>query len=198
MSRVKAGHPARFFLFALSLLAPSALLGPSALLALEGRLLLPGGAPASGYQVSVVGQTVSVTTNQEGRFRIFPDPPAPFLLVATGPAGEVSAPMEVPRIPESGAVELEIPPVFRDSVTVASGVAPNIESPPAAATGVIGQEDLEQRQPPRLADAIAGIAGISRTDESSTAVPVIRGLGRGRTLILLDGARVTTERRAGA
>jgi outer membrane receptor protein involved in Fe transport len=198
MSRVKAGRPARFFLFALSLLAPSALLGPSALLALEGRLLLPGGEPASGYQVSVVGQTVSVTTNQDGRFRIFPDPPVPFLLIATGPAGEVSAPMEVPRIPESGAVELEIPPVFRDSVTVASGVAPNIESPPAAATGVIGQEDLEQRQPPRLADALVGIAGISRTDESSTAVPVIRGLGRGRTLILLDGARVTTERRAGA
>ena len=192
MSRAKAGLPARLLLFALSLLAPSVLL------AIEGRLLLPGGEPASGYQVSVVGQTVSVTTDREGRFRIFPDPAVPFLLIATGPAGEVSAPMEIPRIPESGLVELEIPPVFKDSVTVAAGVAPNIESPPAAATALLGQEDLEQRQPPRLADAIVGIAGISRTDGSSTAVPVIRGLGRGRTLILLDGARVTTERRAGA
>src|SRR5690349_12125539 len=190
MLRIKAGIPALLLLAVLWL--------PSSLLALEGRLLLPGGAPASGYQVSVVGQTVSVTTDRDGRFRIFPDPPFPFLLVATGPAGEVSAPIEVPQPPESGGIEIEIPPVFRDSVTVASGVAPNIESPPAAATAVIGQEDLEQRQPPRLADTLIGIAGISRTDETSTAVPVIRGLGRGRTLILLDGARVTTERRAGA
>ncbi|HKV09704.1 MAG TPA: TonB-dependent receptor [Thermoanaerobaculia bacterium] len=192
MFRSKAGFPALFLLSLLSLLAPSALR------AIEGRLLLPGGAPASGYQVSVVGQTVSVTTDREGRFRIFPDPPFPFLLVATGPAGEVSAPMEVPQPEAAGEIEIEIPPVFKDSVTVAAGVAPNIESPPAAATAVIGQEDLEQRQPPRLADTLVGIAGISRTDETSTAVPVIRGLGRGRTLILLDGARVTTERRAGA
>ena len=47
-------------------------------------------------------------------------------------------------------------------------------------------------------DVVQGIAGVSRSEEGPTGVPAIRGLTRGRTLVLLDGARVTTERRAGA
>lgn len=175
----------------------SLLLAPVAAWAIEGQLLLPSGEPAVGYQVSVVGRTVSVTTNAEGRFRIVPDPQPPFRLIATGPGGEVSPPMDVDQSAEGGLV-LVIPSAFKDTITVATGVAPNIEAPPAAATFVLGQEELEQRRPPRLHDALQGVAGASRTDETSTGVPVIRGLGRGRTLILLDGARVTTERRAGA
>ncbi|HYO11595.1 MAG TPA: TonB-dependent receptor [Thermoanaerobaculia bacterium] len=192
MRKLSLGPPGPFLLSLLFLLSPSLAL------AFEGVLLTPEGMPAAGYEVSVVGTSVSVTTNQEGRFRINPNPPTPFLLIATGPRGDISAPMEILEVPASGRIEVMIPPAFKDTVTVAAGVAPNIEAPPAAGTVVLGQENLEQRQPPRLADALIGVAGISRTDETSTAVPVIRGLGRGRTLILLDGARVTTERRAGA
>jgi iron complex outermembrane receptor protein len=170
---------------------------PLAAQAFEGRLLQPNGAPAAGYRISVVGLTLAVTAGPDGRFRIVPTPALPFRLVATSPAGEVSPPIEVTEVPASGIPELLIPEQFRDSITVTTGVAPNIEAPPAAATVVLGQEDLEQRQPPRLADALQGVAGASRTDESSTAVPVIRGLAGGRTLILLDGGRVTAERRAG-
>ena len=192
MRKLSLGPPGPFLSFLLLLLSPSLAL------AFDGVLLTAEGTPAAGYEVSVVGTPVSVTTSQEGRFRINPNPPVPFLLIATGPKGDVSAPIEILEIPASGRIEVMIPPAFKDTVTVAAGVAPNIEAPPAAGTVVLGQENLEQRQPPRLADALIGVAGISRTDETSTAVPVIRGLGRGRTLILLDGARVTTERRAGA
>jgi len=160
-------------------------------------LLLADGSPASGYRISLVGQTVSVTAGPDGRFRLFPTPLVPFQLVASSPAGEVSPPFEVAGLPETGALDLTIPSSFEDSVTVVTGVAPNIEAPPASATTTVSQEDLEQRRPPRLADALQGVAGASRTDESSTAVPVIRGLAGGRTLILLDGGRVTAERRAG-
>jgi outer membrane receptor protein involved in Fe transport len=170
---------------------------PASARAFEGRLVLPGGAPASGYQVSVVGLTVSVTAGPDGRFRILPTPAVPFRLVAVSPAGEVFPVIEVTSPPAAGEMELALPEGFKDSITVVSGIAPNIEAPPAAATVVLGQEDLEQRRPPRLADALQGIAGASRTDETSTAVPVIRGLAGGRTLILLDGGRVTAERRAG-
>lgn len=182
------------FKYAFSLLL---LLLPSWAHAFEGRLLLADGSPASGYRVSLVGQTVSVTAGPDGRFRILPTPPTPFQLVASSPAGEVSPPFEVAGLPETGALDLTIPSSFEDSVTVVTGVAPNIEAPPASATTTVSQEDLEQRRPPRLADALQGVAGASRTDESSTAVPVIRGLAGGRTLILLDGGRVTAERRAG-
>ena len=170
---------------------------PSWAHAFEGRLLLPDGSPAAGYQVSVVGQTTSVAAGPDGRFRIFPDPKPPFRLVALSPGGAVSQPIDVTALPETGPVDLTIPEAFQDSVTVVTGVAPNIEAPPASATVTLAQEDLEQRRPPRLADALQGVAGASRTDETSTGVPVIRGLAGGRTLILLDGGRVTAERRAG-
>lgn len=166
--------------------------------AFDGLLLRPDGSPAAGYQISVVGLPISVTADEAGRFRISPDPRLPFRLVATGPGGEVSAPIEIAAFPETGPVEAAIPATFEDSVTVVSGVAPGLETPPAAATTTVGQEDLEQRRPHRLADAVQGIAGVSRSEEGPTGVPAIRGLTRGRTLVLLDGARVTTERRAGA
>jgi outer membrane receptor protein involved in Fe transport len=166
--------------------------------AFDGLLFRPDGSPAAGYQISVVGHPISVTADGEGRFRISPDPSLPFRLVATGPGGEVSAPIEVAALPEAGPFEAVIPASFEDSVTVVSGVAAGLETPPAAATTTVGQEDLEQRRPHRLADAVQGVAGVSRSEEGPTGVPSIRGLSRGRTLVLLDGARVTTERRAGA
>ncbi len=172
---------------------------PSLAHAFEGRLLLPDGSPAAGYQVTVVGQagSPSVTAGPDGRFRISPDPRTPFRLVALSPGGAVSQPIGVTALPEGGVVDLTVPEAFQDSVTVIAGVAANIEAPPASAMVTLSQEDLEQRRPPRLADVLQGVAGASRTDETSTAVPVIRGLAGGRTLILLDGGRVTAERRAG-
>lgn len=167
--------------------------------ALEGRLLLPDGTPAANYEVNVVGRATTVRTDADGRFRIVPDPAVPFTLIATSPGENLSAPIEVTEADISeGGVQLTIPPTFRDSITVASGVAPNIEAPPAAATVLIGKEDLEQRRPPRLSDTLEGVAGASRSDSGPTGVPALRGLARGRTLVLLDGARVATERRAGA
>ncbi len=183
------------FLFVLTLLLVPALAG-----AVEGVLLHPDGTPAAGHQISVVGLPVSVTTDAAGRFRIVPDPPVPFRLVATSPSGQVSAPMLFESISaDAGSIlQATIPASFEDSVTVTSGVAPGLETPPAAATTLIGEEDLEQRRPHRLVDAVQGIAGVSRSEEGPTGVPAIRGLSRGRTVVLLDGSRVTTERRAGS
>lgn len=172
-------------------------LAPSLALAFEGRLLLPDGAPAVGYEVSVVGRSVSVTTDGQGRFVISPNPPLPFQIVATGPAGEVSPVIDVEALPAGQPLEVVMPATFRDSVTVTSGVAPGIEAPPAAATTLVGQQDLEQRRPQRLVEVLEAVPGTSNTGEGPTSVPSIRGLARGRTLILLDGARVSTERRAG-
>lgn len=183
---------------AAALLLCVTLLAAPAVQALEGRLLQPDGTPAAGYEVSVVGRSISVTTNAEGRFAISPDPRLPFQIVALGPQGEVSPAIDVTRLPESGVLDIPLPATFRDSVTVTIGVAPGLDAPPAAATTLIGQQDLEQRRPQRLVETLEAIPGTHTTGEGPTAVPSIRGLARGRTLVLLDGARVTTERRAGA
>ncbi|MFN2240589.1 MAG: TonB-dependent receptor plug domain-containing protein, partial [Thermoanaerobaculia bacterium] len=173
------------------------LLFPLPALALEGLLLLPNGEPATGSQLSIVGRSGSVRVVASGRFVLDPPPPFPATFIATGPRGEVYPPLHVERAPE-GVLELRLVTAYQESVTVVTGAAPNIDAPPGAATVIAGQEDLDARQPQHLTEAIQGIAGVGKTEESAAAVPVIRGLSGGRTLILVDGARVSTERRAGA
>src|SRR5215210_4530195 len=91
------------------------LLVPALAGAFDGVLLRPDGTPAAGHQVSVVGHSISVTTDQEGRFRISPDPALPFRLVAISPGGEVSAPIEVTALSETAPFEASIPATFQDS-----------------------------------------------------------------------------------
>ena len=67
----------------------------------------------------------------------------------------------------------------------------------AAATRLTAR-DLSLRQPATLSQALDVIPGVSAISEGQGAVPVIRGLARGRTLVLVDGSRAATERRAGA
>lgn len=163
-------------------------------LAFTARLALADGSPAAGYRVAVVGRPISASCDADGRFTLDPAPPLPFVLVATGPAGEVSAQLEVSSLE---TVELQLPTTIRDSVTVVSGVAPGLDALPGSAATLIGFEDLEQRAPERLVEALDSVAGASKLGDGADAVPALRGLGRGRTLILLDGARVSAERRAG-
>src|SRR5688572_27612824 len=89
-----------------------------------------------------------------------------------------------------------IAPLLNESVTV-SGSAPSITSSPAAGTTTISGRDLAVRQPSNLMQALENVAGVNQVSEGQAAVPAIRGLARGRTLILIDGARVSSERRAG-
>ena len=45
--------------------------------------------------------------------------------------------------------------------------------------------------------ALETVPGINQVSEGHAAVPAIRGMARGRVLLLIDGARVTSERRVG-
>lgn len=162
----------------------------------EARLLRADGAPAAGHVVSVVGSALSVPTDGDGRFRLDPAPRPPFQLVAAAPDGALSAPIEIVEL-GAGVVELALEAISRDSVTVLSGVAPGLDLLPASAAAVVSAEALEQEPPQRLVDALEGVAGASKLGEGADSVPALRGLARGRTLILIDGARVTAERRAG-
>ncbi|HEV7763611.1 MAG TPA: TonB-dependent receptor [Thermoanaerobaculia bacterium] len=94
--------------------------------------------------------------------------------------------------------EVRLDPAFRESVTVWNGASPNIEGTPASAPVVLGAEELEQRKPSHIVDAIATIPGVSIRGEGPPAVPVVRGLAGGRTLLIIDDARIVAERRAGA
>jgi len=166
------------------------------LFAFEGRLLDKDGQPLAGVHVTVAGRGGAVRTDAEGRFRILPDPQLPATLIIVGTRGEIFPPMLVSSI-SAGTNDLRVEPAFQESVTVTSGTTPNIDAPPAAGTFLVGGEEMEERRPEHLVEALDRVAGVSRRGEGPAAVPVVRGLAGGRTLMLLDDARVTAERRAG-
>lgn len=164
----------------------------------SARLVSSEGEPGAGYVVSVVGRPVSAVCDADGRFTLDPAPAPPFTLIATSPEGALSAPIEVTVWPADGtAMELVVPAAARDSLTVVAGIAPSLEVLPASAAVVVAREEIDQRAPRRLVEVLESVAGAAKLDGGADAVPALRGLARGRTLILIDGARVTAERRAG-
>jgi outer membrane receptor protein involved in Fe transport len=179
-----------------SLILAALLLAPQWAAAWEGVLLMPDGRPAVDSHISIPGLAGSARTDAQGRFTFAGGIP-PFTVIVVGTRGEIYPAVTVTSLPASGPLTIQLEPGLRESVTVSSGVAPNIEAPPAAATSVIGREEIEERRPEHLADALSRTPGVQIRGEGPPAVPVIRGLAGGRTLILLDGVRVTAERRAG-
>jgi|CXWL01.1.fsa_nt_gi iron complex outermembrane receptor protein len=173
-------------------------LASSPLLALDGQLLLPTGAPAAGFSVTVVGRPGAATTDAEGNFRLLPDPAPPFVLLATDGAGKLWSPVAIADLTSGEALVVNLAPTYQEELTVGVGLAPSLDTTVAAAAVVLSREDLEQRRPQHLYDALAGVAGASQGGEGADSVVALRGLPKGRTLLLVDGARVTAERRAGA
>ncbi len=122
-----------------------------------------------------------------------PDPKLPATLIVIGSRGELFPPIYLDALQD----EVRLDPAYRESVTVTSGATPNIEGTPASAPMVVGSEELEQRKPAHVAEAIATTPGVALRGEGPPAVPVVRGLAGGRTLLLIDDARIVSERRAG-
>ncbi len=164
-------------------------------LCLTGRVIAPDGSPLVNAHVAVAGRTTSATTSVSGAFVIEPDPPVPFTIIVIDSQGQIYRPIEVTQT--STPLEIRLAPHVSESMTVTTGVAPDILASPGAATTFVGREDLEQRVPQQLVDAVSRVPGVDRRGDGPAAVPVIRGLAGGRTAIIIDDARITAERRAG-
>ncbi|MDP2318010.1 MAG: TonB-dependent receptor [Acidobacteriota bacterium] len=170
---------------------------PSSAFALKGRVVDQQGRPVANATVSVLGRPGEAITDADGRFEWQPDPPTPFEVLVIDQAGSYSRPVMIQTVVPGQEVLIIIAPLLSESVTV-TGSAPSIEATPAAATTSVSGRDVSVRQPANLMQAIENVAGVNQVSEGQAAVPAIRGLSRGRTLILIDGARVSSERRAGA
>jgi outer membrane receptor protein involved in Fe transport len=105
-------------------------------------------------------------------------------------------PVLIEQMDTSGVVTITVEPILSEAVVV-SGSAPGIESTPAAGTTTLSASEIGVRQPSNLMQALENVAGVNQVSEGQAAVPAVRGLSGGRTLILIDGARVTSERRVG-
>ncbi len=176
------------------LLAPGVGMAQSA--RFEGQVVQEvGGTPVAGAMVSIVGETGSAKTNESGRFSWSPIPPTPFHVILVLPGGQVARPVVISTI-ASGVTIIPVAGIADEAVTVL-GVAPSIETAPASATTVLSGTQIAQRNPETLMQALESIPGVSSVSEGHAAVPAVRGMARGRTLFLIDGGRVTAERRVG-
>ncbi len=166
------------------------------LLALDGVVLSPEGAPFPAARVQIIGRPGVAVTGRDGRFHFEADPVPPFDVLISRADGVALRPIRVTAVP-TGVLELRIAPLVEEEVTVLSGSAPDVELPPAAAFTLSGRADLTQRAPTELYEVLEAVPNAGKVGDGLAAVPSLRGLAQGRTLILLDEGRVSAERRAG-
>lgn len=164
--------------------------------AFKARVMDQQGRPVARATVSILGRTGEAITDADGRFEWKPDPPPPFEILVIDAGGTYAKPVIITSLNVESELVITITPLVSESVTV-SGSAPSIESTPAAGNTTVSGRDVAVRQPSNLMQALENVAGVNQVSEGQAAVPAIRGLARGRTLILIDGARVSSERRVG-
>lgn len=159
------------------------------------KILDERGRPIPFASISVLGRTGSVASDENGEFTLRPLPAAPFEIAAAAESGVWLGIARIESISDGlNEVRLSRP---EEQLTVLSGIAPSTPTPPASATAVVSRQEIDERRPARVADLIQDIPGVGRVDEGHSVVPSIRGMARSRTLLLVDDARVTAERRAG-
>mgnify|MGYP002362054999 CR=1 FL=1 len=162
------------------------------------RVVDENGKPIPAARVSIEGRAGSVAADPSGELTLDGEPPAPFEVGIFAPSGAWLGLVRVESRP-AGDVgrDLVLPAARSAGVLVAAGTAASLLAPPANATSLVSKRELDERHPNRLAETIETLPGVGRSDESTSAVPIVRGLARGRTLLMLDDGRVTAERRAG-
>lgn len=152
--------------------------------------------PVAGATIHIPGHPGSARTSSDGRFTWRNLPTPPFVAVVILPDGRVARPVTVVDRSEAG-LQLRIDTTWSESLTI-RGAAPDIATSPAAALSTDTSDALALRHPATLTQAVEHVPGLSWISQGQDAAPSIRGLARGRTMILLDGGRVLTERGAGA
>mgnify|MGYP001815100682 FL=1 len=172
------------------------LIGAAAADAVELKIVGLDGKALAGARVTVIGTSGSWVADSNGHLVIEPDPDLPMVLFIARPDGVALKPVTYAELPVEGFLEVEVE-AAGETVTVISGVVPDLELPPATAATVLGRSDLEQRGSTSLTQTIENLPGAGQSGVGHGMVPSLRGLPKHRTLIILDEGRVTTERRAG-
>ena len=153
------------------------------------------GKPVADAVITIPGAAGTSKTDREGRFVWNSPPSAPFQVIVILPGGQVARPVDVTAIDPAG-LTITVSSLADEAVTVV-GAAPSIVTAPAAGKTMLSPEQISSRSPENLTQALETVPGVNVVSEGHASVPAIRGLARGRTLVLIDGARVSSERRVG-
>jgi hemoglobin/transferrin/lactoferrin receptor protein len=153
--------------------------------------------PIANAEVTVVGERGSARTEVNGRFEWALPAPLPLVFIVILPDGRVARPIRVHALDDVNGVTLPVEPAVAEAVEV-GGTAPAIDVSAGASTSLVTAADINLRRPSTLGQTLENIPGVSVISEGQSATPAIRGLARGRTSIVVDGSRASSERRAGS
>ena len=157
----------------------------------SGRVVQAGsGKPVAGAVVTVPGVPGTAKTDANGEFTWSAPPATPFQVIVVLPGGHVARPVDVNSL-DGGVLSIPVDALASESVNV-TGAAPSIVAAPASAKTLLSSPQLTRRNPENLMQALETIPGVNAVSEGHATVPAIRGLARGRTLLLIDGARVSS------
>ena len=87
--------------------------------------------------MTVIGQSGSFVADGGGRVVVEPDPDPPFVLLVARPDGVALKPVTVVELPGDEPFDITVG-AMGETVTVISGVVPDLELPPAVARSPLG------------------------------------------------------------
>jgi outer membrane receptor protein involved in Fe transport len=182
----------------LGLLARPALAGD-----LQGRITDASGGVLVGAAVRLVniatGQTTTVATDSQGRYR-FPDlPPGPYRVVASAEGfaqASRTVVLETAEAAETLDVALEIG-TFEANVTVAAARGERDTRVLPIRADVLPGELVHRLTPPSTGDVLLSAPGVTPVGSGPFQIrPRLRGLDSTRVLVLVDGERLNNARTA--
>ena len=152
--------------------------------------------PIRNAEVTIAGQRGSIRTGVDGSFEWAIAVSFPIVITVILPDGRVARPVRLETADGNGRVRILVESVLVESIHVV-GTAPAIDAAAGSATSLLTSADVQMRSPATLGQSLENVPGVGLISEGQSATPAIRGLARGRTTILVDGSRASSERRAG-
>ena len=166
---------------------------------IKGRILNLGGIPVSKAVVLHRLSGVNTLTDEDGLFKlVVPDDTKIRLEINHPDYIEQEVIITSKNLGKRNVITLVPYIVQREEVVVTAMRHPESSASIPAAETVIPAEILEQQMAANITEGISYLPGVSTLGTGGfSLVPNIRGLARRRVLILIDNARVTSDRRTG-
>ncbi len=166
---------------------------------IKGKVLNLGGLPVPKAAVLHRSSGVNTLTDEDGLFSlVVPDDTRIRLEINHPDYIEQEVIITSKNLGKRNVITLIPYIVQREEIVVTAMRHPESSASIPAAETVISNEILEQEMAPNITEGISSLPGVSSLGTGGfSLVPNIRGLARRRVLILIDNARVTSDRRTG-
>jgi hypothetical protein len=165
----------------------------------KGRVISPQGRPVAGASVFHRASGLKALTDEDGLFSL--DLPAESEVTLEFLHPDYMAEMLDFRGKEGEKLVIVILMPYisqREEVVVTAMRHPEPEADIPAASTVVSAETLQKKMAPNIAEALDNLPGLTDLGSGGfSLVPSIRGLARRRVLLMVDNARLSSDRRTG-